>query len=310
MLLAEGLRKSFGSREAVSGVGFHIGAGEIYGLLGPNGAGKTTTISMITGVLPRDAGRVVVDGIDLDEGAPARRRIGLVPQAITLYEDLTARENLYFWGRMYELRGAALATAVESALADVGLTERADDRVATFSGGMQRRLNLVAGLLHRPGLLTLDEPTAGVDPQSRSAIFELLERLRDSGMAILYTTHYIEEAERLCDRVGIIDGGRLIAEGTRQELVAKLGREVRIELSFSGARAPERSEAVAKAVAGVHRAHFGEDRLVVISADGSACMPALLSALIDSSLAPSRVEVVEPDLEDVFLGLTGRALRD
>ena len=310
MLRAEGLQKRFGDREAVSGVGFRIDPGEIYGLLGPNGAGKTTTISMITGVLPRDGGTVLVDGIDLDEGPPARRRIGLVPQAITLYEDLTARENLFFWGRMYELRGAALATAVESALEDVGLADRADDRVRTFSGGMQRRLNLVAGLLHEPGLLTLDEPTAGVDPQSRSAIFELLERLRDGGMAILYTTHYMEEAERLCDRVGVIDGGRLIAEGTRAELVAQLGEEVRIELAFGATRAPERSEAVAKAVSGVHRAHWSDEHLAVFADHGTQCMPALLSALIDADLAPSRVEVVEPDLEDVFLSLTGRALRD
>jgi len=310
MLEVDGLRKRFGEREAVSGVGFRIGRGEIYGLLGPNGAGKTTTISMITGVLPRDAGRVVVDGIDLDEGPPARRRMGLVPQNITLYDDLTARENLLFWGRMYEMRGAALTRAVESALADVGLADRADDRVGTFSGGMQRRLNLVAGLLHAPGLLTLDEPTAGVDPQSRSAIFELLERLRDDGMAILYTTHYMEEAERLCDRVGVIDGGRLIAEGTRQELVAQLAFEVRIELAFGTTRAPERSEAVAKTVPGVRRAHWADEQLAVFADDGNACIPGLLSALIDASMAPTRVEVVEPDLEDVFLELTGRALRD
>ena len=310
MLRAEGLRKRFGDREAVAGVGFHIEAGEIYGLLGPNGAGKTTTISMITGVLPRDEGTVVVDGIDLDEGPPARRRIGLVPQSITLYQDLTARENLYFWGRMYELRGADLAAAVESGLEAVSLADRADERVGTFSGGMQRRLNLVAGLLHDPALLTLDEPTAGVDPQSRSAIFDLLERLRDDGMAILYPTHYMEEAERLCDRVGIIDNGRLIAEGTRRELVAQLGEQARIELSFGAVRALERTEAIAKTVDGVHRAHWTGEHLAVFADDGSRCMPGLLSALIEAALPPTRIEVVETDLEDVFLELTGRELRD
>ena len=310
MLVAEGLRKRFGERDAVAGIDLQIAAGEIYGLLGPNGAGKTTTISMITGVLPRDAGRVVVDGVDLDAGPPARRRIGLVPQAITLYQDLTARENLLFWGRMYELRGAALEQAVAAGLEDVGLADRADDRVGTFSGGMQRRLNLVAGLLHRPGLLTLDEPTAGVDPQSRSAIFELVERLRDEGMAVLYTTHYMEEAERLCDRIGIIDGGRLIAEGTRSQLVDQLGEQSRIELSFSGARAPERSEAIAKAANGVRQAHFDGEHLAVFAEDGTACLPSLLTDLLSAELAPSRVEVVEPNLEDVFLELTGRALRD
>jgi len=246
--------------------------------------------------------------------------MGLVPQAITLYQDLTARENLFFWGRMYELRGTALATAVDGALASVGLADRADERVGTFSGGMQRRLNLVAGLLHRPGLLTLDEPTAGVDPQSRSAIFDLLERLRSQGVAILYTTHYMEEAERLCDRIGIIDGGRLIAEGTRRELVAQLGEDARIELAFGASCPPRhadarhadalRAEAVVRTVPGVRGAHWTEEHLAVFSEDGAACMPGLLSALIGAKLAPTRVEVVEPDLEDVFLALTGRALRD
>ncbi len=310
MLIAEGLRKRFGDREAVAGVGFEIAPGEIYGLLGPNGAGKTTTISMITGVLPRDGGRVSVDGIDLDTGPPARRRIGLVPQAITLYQDLTARENLLFWGRMYELRGSALDSAVDEALEAVGLADRAADRVGTFSGGMQRRLNLVAGLLHGPGLLTLDEPTAGVDPQSRSAIFDLLERLRDDGMAILYTTHYMEEAERLCDRIGIIDGGRLIAEGTRRELIAQLDDDARIELAFTGGHASERSEAVAKTVPGVRQAHWNGEHLAVFAEDGSRCLPGLLSAMLEADLPPARIEVVEPDLEDVFLELTGRALRD
>jgi linearmycin/streptolysin S transport system ATP-binding protein len=310
MLDAQGLRKRFGAREVVCGVGFRIGAGEIYGLLGPNGAGKTTTISMLTGVLKRDGGSVHVDGIDLDEGPPARRRIGLVPQAITLYQDLTARENLFFWGRMYELRGKVLREAVEEGLAAVGLAERAGDRVATFSGGMQRRLNLAAGLLHGPALLTLDEPTAGVDPQSRSAIFELLERLRERGMAILYTTHYMEEAERLCDRIGIIDGGRLIAEGTRRQLVDRLGEHVRIELGFAGGRSPERAEAIARNAAGVRAAHRVGERLVVFADDGSRRVPGLLAAMLDAGLAPTHVEVVEPDLEDVFLTLTGRALRD
>ncbi len=310
MLVAEGLRKRFGDREAVCEVGFEIASGEVYGLLGPNGAGKSTTISMITGVLPRDGGRVCIDGIDLDSGPPARRRIGLVPQAITLYQDLTARENLLFWGRMYELRGTALESAVQQALEDVALSDRADDRVATFSGGMQRRLNLVAGLLHQPSLLTLDEPTAGVDPQSRSAIFDLVERLRDDGMAILYTTHYMEEAERLCDRIGIIDGGRLIAEGTRQELVAQVRNESRIELSFGGARSPERSEAIAKSLPDVRRAHWDGEHLAVHADDGNRCLPGLLGALLEAELAPSRIDVIEPDLEDVFLELTGRALRD
>src|SRR5499426_3356510 len=232
MLSVRGLRKRFGERVAVDDVSFAINAGEIYGLLGPNGAGKTTTISMIAGILARDAGAVAIDGIGIDAGPPARARVGIVPQAITLYLDLTARENLHFWGRMYDLRGDRLRRVVEEALQAVGLTQRADDIVSTYSGGMQRRLNLACGILHQPKLLILDEPTVGVDPQSRSAIFELVERLRDEGTAILYTTHYMEEAERLCARIGIMDTGKLIAEGTRAALVADLGREVRVEIGL------------------------------------------------------------------------------
>ena len=203
-LLVRGLCKSFGTRVAVDSVGFTIAAGEVYGLLGPNGAGKTTSISMIAGILARDAGEIAIDGIDID-AVPRHARYRIVPQAITLYLDFTARENLDFWGRMYDLNGAPLHDAIEGALDAVDLTPRADDIVGTYSGGMQRRLNLACGILHRPKLLILDEPTVGVDPQSRSAIFDLVERLRDAGTAILYTTHYMEEAERLCARIGIID---------------------------------------------------------------------------------------------------------
>ena len=231
-LQVRGLRKCFGERVAVDDVGFSIDAGEIYGLLGPNGAGKTTSISMIAGILARDAGEVTIDGIDIDAGPPARALIGIVPQSIALYTDLTARENLNFWGRMYDLSGDRLRLAAENALDAVGLTPRADEIASTFSGGMQRRLNLACGILHQPKLLVLDEPTVGVDPQSRSAIFDLVERLRDRGTAILYTTHYMEEAERLCARIGIIDAGKIIVEGTRAELVASLGQDARIEIGL------------------------------------------------------------------------------
>src|SRR5215467_6489614 len=197
MLSVRGLSKRFGERVAVDGVTFAIASAEIYGLLGPNGAGKTTSISMIAGILARDAGEITIDSIDIDAGPAARALIGIVPQAITLYLDLTARENLDFWGRMYDLSGAALRDAIDGALDAVGLTRRADDIVGTYSGGMQRRLNLACGVLHRPKLVILDEPTVGVDPQSRSAIFDLVERLRKAGTAILYTTHYMEEAERM-----------------------------------------------------------------------------------------------------------------
>jgi ABC-2 type transport system ATP-binding protein len=309
-LLVRGLSKSFGERLAVDGVGFTIEAGEIYGLLGPNGAGKTTSISMIAGILARDAGEITIGGIDIDAGAPARARIGIVPQAITLYLDLTARENLDFWGRMYDLSGAALRDAIDGALDAVGLTKRADDIVGTYSGGMQRRLNLACGILHRPKLVILDEPTVGVDPQSRSAIFDLVERLRDAGTAILYTTHYMEEAERLCARIGIIDSGRLIAEGTRAELVASLGQEARIEIGVGRGDSLERAERIVSALEGVRSATVENSHLHVIADHGANRLPTMLTALLNAGTVTESVRVVEPNLEDVFLRMTGRALRD
>jgi ABC-2 type transport system ATP-binding protein len=309
-LVVKGLSKSFGSRLAVDGIGFTIAPGEIYGLLGPNGAGKTTSISMIAGILARDAGEVAIDGTDIDAGPAARALIGIVPQAITLYLDLTARENLDFWGRMYDLSGAALQQAIDAALDAVGLTKRADDIVGTYSGGMQRRLNLAAGILHQPKLLILDEPTVGVDPQSRSAIFDLVERLRDEGTAILYTTHYMEEAERLCARIGIIDSGKLIAEGTRAELVAGLGQDSRIEIGLGRGDSPERAERIVGALDGVVSATVENNHLHVVADRGANRLPAMLTALLNAGAMAESVRVVEPNLEDVFLRMTGRALRD
>jgi ABC-2 type transport system ATP-binding protein len=309
-LVVRGLTKSFGARVAVEGIGFSIAAGEIYGLLGPNGAGKTTSISMIAGILARDGGEVTVDGIDIDVGPAARALIGIVPQAITLYLDLTARENLNFWGRMYDLSGPALQTAVDTALDAVGLTKRADDIVGTYSGGMQRRLNLAAGILHQPRLLILDEPTVGVDPQSRSAIFDLVEQLRDEGTAILYTTHYMEEAERLCARIGIIESGRLIAEGTRAELVANLGQDTRIEIGVGRGDSLERAHRIVSALEGVQLATVENNHLRVVADHGANRLPAILTALLNAGTVAESIRVVEPNLEDVFLRMTGHALRD
>ena len=310
MLSVRGLSKLFGQRVAVDRISFAIASGEIYGLLGPNGAGKTTSISMIAGILARDAGEITIDGISIDAGPPARAMIGIVPQSITLYLDLTARENLDFWGRMYDLSGAALRDAIDGALDGVGLTRRADDIVGTYSGGMQRRLNLACGILHRPKLVILDEPTVGVDPQSRSAIFDLVERLRDAGTAILYTTHYMEEAERLCARIGIIDSGRLIAEGTRAELVARLGQEARIEIGVGRGDSLERAERIVSALEGVVSTSVENNHLHVIADRGANRLPTMLSALLNAGTATESVRVVEPNLEDVFLRMTGRALRD
>ena len=310
MLKVRGLRKCFGERVAVDDVSFSIDAGEIYGLLGPNGAGKTTSISMIAGILARDAGEVTIDGIDIDAGPPARALIGIVPQSIALYTDLTARENLNFWGRMYDLSEDRLLLAVENALNAVGLTPRADEITSTFSGGMQRRLNLACGILHQPKLLVLDEPTVGVDPQSRSAIFDLVERLRDSGTAILYTTHYMEEAERLCARIGIIDAGKIIVDGTRAELVAGLGQDARIEIGLGRGEGLTHAVSVVDRLEGVHSVQALDDHIIVFADHGAHRLPALLSALINAGLVAESIRVVEPNLEDLFLRKTGRALRD
>ena len=309
VLAAVDLRKRYGDLEAVRGVSFEIREGETYGLLGPNGAGKTTTIAMICGLLARDGGSVTVDGGLIDVGAVAAKAgIGYVPQELAIYPDLSARENLEFFGRLYGLGGAVLRGRVDDVLDIVGLKDRAKDRTATFSGGMQRRLNIAIGLLHRPRLLLLDEPTVGVDPQSRNAILESIAGLGREGMAILYTTHYMEEAERLCDRVAIIDAGEIRAEGTRRELVALMGVEDTVRLALTGDIA-----AAAAAVAGVDgvtgtAAKDGE--LEILVADAHQRLPRLLDAVVGSGAIVRGVDLVSPDLEAVFLHLTGRALRD
>ena len=309
VLQCSGLRKRFGHRDAVNGVGFVIAPGETYGLLGPNGAGKTTTISMICGILARDEGQVVVAGEPLDVSAiQAKRSIGLVPQDLAIYPDLTARENLEFFGRLYGMRGRTLRDRIGEVLAVVELDDRADDRTATYSGGMKRRLNIAIGLLHRPRLLILDEPTVGVDPQSRNAILASVETLGSEGIGILYTTHYMEEAERLCDRVGVMDEGRIIAEGTRDELVRLVGGTDRISL---GATGDLRAAAGAlRAIAGVSEVTSREGGLDVLVADASGLLPHLLEVAAAAGGVVRSVEIVEPDLEAVFLHLTGKALRD
>jgi ABC-2 type transport system ATP-binding protein len=309
VLWCKDLRKRFKERLAVDGVGFEVAPGETYGLLGPNGAGKTTTISMICGLLRRDGGEVTVAGASLDrDPGQVKAAIGYVPQDVALYPDLSGLENLRFWGRMYGLAGRDLAERVETTLEVVGLTERAGDKVGDYSGGMERRLNIAAGLLHRPRLLVLDEPTAGVDPQSRNAILTQVEALGGEGVGVLYTTHYMEEAERLCDRVGIIDQGRLIAEGTRRELVARVGERDRIELAATGDLAA--LAAAAARLEGVDEASVVAGGIHLVARDAGPLLPRLLEAAEHAGAQVTSVELVEPDLEAVFLHLTGKALRD
>ena len=309
ILQATGLVKAFGDLIAVDGVSFTIAEGETYGLLGPNGAGKTTSISMIAGLLEGDAGEVRVNGeIISTRSTVGKSEIGLVPQDLAIYPDLTARENLAFFGRLYGMGGNDLTARVDEVLAVIGLAERSDDLVNEYSGGMKRRLNIGIGLLHKPKLLILDEPTVGVDPQSRNAILESVEDLSGEGMAVLYTTHYMEEAERLCDRVAIIDEGKIQAEGTRRELVAMIGEKDRVTIR-AGGDLTAAAESV-REVAGVSEASSSDHQLHILTDDASSILPELLVRVTDSGGAIAGVEVLEPNLEAVFLHLTGKALRD
>ena len=310
ILECSGLRRRFGDRVAVDGVSLRIKPGETYGLLGPNGAGKTTTIRMVCGLLAPDAGEVTVAGQPVHgaRGLRGRELIGYVPQDVALYPDLSARENLRFFGRMYRMRGAALARRVDEVLELVDLAERGNERVESFSGGMRRRLNIGAGLLHRPTLLVLDEPTVGVDPQSRHAILQSVKEFGASGMAVLYTTHYMEEAERICDRVGIIDHGKLIAEGTHGELVAQVAERDRICLVATGDLAAFAT--ACKELPGVFGVDTANGEVHVLSDFGRRLLPGVLELAERRGVAVRSVQVVEPDLESVFLHLTGTALRE
>jgi ABC-2 type transport system ATP-binding protein len=309
-LVVTGLAKSYGDLQAVADLSFEVAAGETFGLLGPNGAGKTTSISMICGLLAPDAGEVRIEGVPIRPGSTAGRDlIGYVPQELALYPDLSGRDNLVFFGRLYGLKGAEAKTRIAETLEVVGLTDRAGDRVSEYSGGMQRRLNIAAGLLHRPRLLILDEPTVGIDPQSRNAILEAVAALGDQGMSVLYTTHYMEEAERLCRRVGIVDHGRMLACGTRRELVDLVDQHDQVTITLAGNAAH-----VAQALRGqdgVLDVSATDDRtLVCVVADASSHLSSLVNALTEADAVVTDLRVEEPSLDSVFLHITGTALRD
>jgi ABC-2 type transport system ATP-binding protein len=308
-LRCTGLRKSFGDLVAVDDVGFEIARGETYGLLGPNGAGKTTLISMVAGVLDADGGEVLVDGIRMDPSArEVKARVGYVPQDVAVYPDLTGSENLRFFASLYRLERRLARDRVAEVLDIVGLADRADEQVKKYSGGMKRRLNIAVGLIHRPRLLILDEPTVGVDPQSRNSILESIERLSTEGMSVLYTTHYMEEAERLCDRVGIVDLGHLIAEGPPRSLTSQLGDSEHISLTVEG----DLSTTVAAIqVLPVAARVIGDQGTVdVLVRHADSALPQVMAAAIGAGASIRSVSVEEPDLEAVFLHLTGKTLRD
>jgi len=305
----EGLHKDFGDLHAVNGVSLDVQAGEILSLLGPNGAGKSTTISMLACLLEPTAGDATVMGHSIRrEPMAVKRAIGVVPQEIALYEDLSARENLHFWGRMYGLRGAALAERVDQVLEIVGLTDRQRGAVAKYSGGMKRRLNIGIALLHHPDVLILDEPTVGIDPQSRRSILDSILGFHREGMTILYTTHYMEEAQELSNHIAIMDQGQVIAYGTHEELVKIVGEFDRVELSLSapGSRIVD----AWRAIDGVRQVTTDNGTASLLVDDSNVLLPRLFETANRNDVRITSVEIQEPNLEAVFLHLTGRALRD
>lgn len=313
ILQAQNLEKRFLPEDilAVNKVSFDIQPGEIFSLLGPNGAGKTTTISMISGLLEPTAGDAVVAGSSIrQDPMGVRRVIGVVPQEIALYDELNAFQNLAFWGRMYGLQGGALKDRIEVVLDQVELADRARDRVKTYSGGMKRRLNIAVGLLHEPRVVFMDEPTVGIDPQSRRKILDTVKELNQQGMTVLYTTHYMEEAEELSHRVGIIDHGELIALGTQKELTQSVGEHETLTLYLGEG---ESGLPLAEALGGsdgVVKASAVDGAVVLVVVEAEAVLPTAISQASQLGLHVRTIDIQEPNLEAVFLSLTGRALRD
>ena len=309
MLTAQSLNKSYGARQVVADVSLHLEPGKILGLLGPNGAGKSTTVSMVCALVAPDSGRVAFDdGVASDgrDGNTYKRRIGLVPQDIALYEDLPAGRNLELFGSLYGISGKQLSDRVADALSLVGLSDRAHDKPSTFSGGMKRRLNIACALVHDPDVLLFDEPTVGVDPQSRNAIFDNLEALRERGKALLYTTHYMEEVERLCDRIVVMDHGRMVADDTLSGLLARLPHAEVLELDV-GQTVDCTGLIALAAVVDAHEA-LGVIHVRLKSMGSDAAR--VLDWCNQQALVVRRLNSTRANLEDVFLALTGRQLRD
>jgi ABC-2 type transport system ATP-binding protein len=312
-IAVEGLRKQFDPPKgpvAVDDVSFNINQGEIFSLLGPNGAGKTTTISMLSCLLKPDSGDAHIGGFSVRKQADkVKGLIGVVPQDIALYEDLTGRENLVFWGRMYGLRGPALEKRVDEVLELIGLEDRQKDRVEKYSGGMKRRVNIGAALLHNPRFLYLDEPTVGIDPQSRRSILEGVKDLNAAGVTVLYTTHYMEEAQELSHRIGIMDKGKMIATGTQAELVHLVGERTRIDVALD--HGAETLADVWRKLPGVSTVSEPEnERMWLDVEDANTLMPSLFETARNTDARITEISLAEPNLEMVFLHLTGRALRD
>ncbi|MCA1065938.1 ABC transporter ATP-binding protein [Rossellomorea sp. AcN35-11] len=311
MLEVKELKKSYGKKEVVKNVSFTIGKGESFGLLGPNGAGKSTTISMICGLVPYDQGEVFVASQSVKTSPMLiKQKIGVVPQEIALYPTMSARDNLLFWGKMYGLTRAQAKQRVGEVLEIVGLNDRGKDRIETFSGGMKRRINIGAALMHEPDLLIMDEPTVGIDPQSRNHILETVKALNEKGMTIIYTSHYMEEVEFLCNRVGIIDHGEVIALGTKAELCSRIAGSSFIEMKVENG-SEEAINELKKAAVDTQIAFQKDDGIVKLFAKNpQERMGSVITAAVHTGLKIESVEIKESNLETVFLQLTGRTLRD
>lgn len=303
------LKKYFGELQAVQDATFSANAGEVLSLLGPNGAGKSTTISMLSGLLTPTGGDASIMGHSVTkEPELAKSSLGVVPQDIALYPDLSARENLVFWGKMYGLRGAALKSRVDEVLEIIGLTDRQKDHVGKFSGGMKRRVNIGAALLHKPDVIIMDEPTVGIDPQSRRHILDNVKELNRQGMTVLYTTHYMEEAAELSNHIAIMDKGKVIAYGSHDELIKMVGQETRIDVTLNTEAAKILDEW--RATEGVARIDALDGKITALVDDSNRVLPRLFDAASKHGVRITSVDIQEPNLETVFLHLTGRALRD
>lgn len=314
MLTVNNLVKQYGDFTAVDKVSFEAAKGRIFGLLGPNGAGKSTTISCISGLLAPTSGDVSVDGADIvKDGKRAKRSLGIVPQELAIYDDLPAVENLKYWGKAYGLRGAALDARVSEVLGHIGLADRARDLPKKFSGGMKRRLNFGCGIVHKPGLLLLDEPTVGVDPQSRQRLFEMVEAEREAGACVLYTTHYMEEAERLCDELAIIDHGKIIAKGSVGELQAKLAARDVLQLNgdFSEEGIRQVVETLSsRGIKDLELISQEQGSVTLTLSSASLHLPAIFEAITSSGGTVAETSLRSPNLETLFLLLTGKELRE
>jgi len=307
LIKVSNLQKSYGDLVAVDQVSFSAGAGTVFGLLGPNGAGKSTTISCLSGLLKPTGGSISVGGFDMNGAAvQAKASLGIVPQELAIYEDLSARENLAYWGAAYGLKGDGLKQRVDHVLNRIGLADRADDLPKQYSGGMKRRLNFGCGLVHEPKILLLDEPTVGVDPQSRERLFDLVREEKTKGTCVLYTTHYMEEAEKLCDELAIIDHGKIIARGTLAELRAEFGGNDLIQLSGSFDQASV-EQAVAELQAEV--LSINSEVVMIAISDGARNLPAVLAGISATGADIRDTRLSEPNLESLFLKLTGKELR-